>query len=711
MKMLSAIGWLVGGVVLLPTLTLAAQPLMASTSLTSSRLSSPSQQAADWPAYGNTADEQRFSPLEQIHAGNVAKLGLDWALDVPDAVAFVSTPLMVEGVLYFSGDRSIVRAVDARTGRRLWTYDPEAGKHSPRSIAIGWNSHRGIAYEKGKVFVGTTDGRLVALAAGSGAVLWATRTFPLGSNKAITGAPRVINGRVYIGHGGADIGTRGYVDAYDAATGKRLWRFNTVPGNPADGFENAAMERAAATWHGEWWRGGGGGTVWNAITVDPELNLVYIGVGNGGPWNRQWRSEGKGDNLYLCSIVALRADTGEYVWHYQVNPGEEWDYKATADIILTELTLEGKQRKVLMQAPTNGFYYVIDRTNGKLLSAEKYEQVNWAEKIDLVTGRPVEATFVRPKAGESRFEMWPGPWGAHNWQAMSYNPALGLTFIPTMHIPAYWSRPADAQTTRNYFFNFGMNIEHPTDPTVSSGGLLAWDPVRQQARWKVTYDGVWNGGTLATAGNLVFQGTAAGGFHAFDARNGQRLWSFEAQRGITAPPISYSVDGVQHVAVLVGWGGNGSFGTAAFAKHGWRFKGPGIRLLSFSLQGKAKLPAVDARRFALDPADTGTAPIDAAQATVGIGTYHGSSCATCHGVMAMSTGGGGPDLRESASLRDYAAFRAIVAEGALLPLGMPMFDDLEEAELRGTWEFLRQQARAAVKQPGRAVPPELPSTP
>jgi quinohemoprotein ethanol dehydrogenase len=663
----------------------------------SPRGASPAQA---WPSYGNTATEQRFSPLNEINTANAARIGLDWALDMPDAISFVSTPLMVDGVLYFSGDRAIVRAVDARTGRLLWTYDPEVGKHAPRSIALGWNSNRGIAYENGRVFVGATDGRLVALDAKSGQVQWATRTFPEGSSKAITGAPRAFNGRVFIGHGGADFGTRGYIDAYDAVTGRRLWRFHTVPGNPADGFESRAMEMAAGTWRGQWWKQGGGGTVWGAITYDSELNLVYFGVGNGSPWNRGTRSEGQGDNLFLCSIVAVRADTGEYVWHYQTNPGEEWDYKATADIVLADLVIGGKVGKVLMQAPTNGFYYVIDRATGKLLSAEKFERVNWAERIDLVTGRPVEADFLHPAAGGDTFEMWPGPWGAHNWQAMSFNPQLGLTFIPTMHMPARWSRPADAGTARDRFFNFGMNIEHPTDPKESSGGLLAWDPVAQKARWQVTYDAVWNGGTLATAGNLVFQGTAEGDFYAYDARSGKRLWRFDAQRGISAAPISYSLDGRQHVAVLVGWGGLASFGSAAFMKHGWKYRGPGIRLLSFSLDGKAALPKVDARRFALEPVDTGTEPIDEKSAALGLGIYHGAACATCHGVMGQSAGGAGPDLRESAILNDYRVFRSIVAEGALLSAGMPMFDDLGEQEIRGIFDFLRQQTRVA----SRAAP-------
>ena len=654
----------------------------------------PADAGANWAAYGRTDSEQRFSPLRQINRSNVGKLGLDWALDMPDAVSLNSTPLAIDGVLYFSGDRAIVRAVDARSGQLLWSYDPQVWRHSPRHMAMGWNTNRGIAYLDGRIFVGATDGRVIALDAKSGEVVWTNRHFPAEARKAITGPPTVADGKVFIGHGGAEFGNRGYVDAFDANSGERLWRFYTVPGDPSDGFENAAMEQAAKTWHGPWWKFGGGGTVWHAITYDPELDLVYLGVGNGDPWNYELRSEGKGDNLFLCSIVALRADTGEYVWHYQMNPGEQWDYKATADIILADLKIKGRQRKVLMQAPTNGFFYVIDRSSGELLSAEKYEQVNWAERIDLATGRPVENPAARPK-GDERFTQWPGPWGAHNWHAMSFNPQTGLVYIPTMHMSGTFYR-VPAAPLRDKFFTISTGIEHQTDPKETSGGLLAWDPIAQRERWRIKYDAVWNGGTLSTAGDLVFHGTADGPFQAFDARNGKRLWGIDAQRGISSAPISYSVDGRQHVAVLVGWGGLAAFNNAAFQKHGWKYKGPGIRLLSFSLDGKATLPAVPDTRFTLTPADTGSAPIDTAAATQGFLLYHGSSCAVCHGAAVVSNGATAPDLRESALATDYKAFRAVVADGALLPNGMPMFSDFSEAELHAVHEYIRQQARAAV---------------
>ncbi len=646
---------------------------------------------AQWPSYGLDHTEQRFSPLAQINRSNVAELGLDWALDVPDAVSLNSTPLFIDGVLYFSADRGIVHAVDARTGTLRWSYDPQAWKHSPRGIAIGFNTNRGIAHWRGRIFVGTGDGRLVGLDAGNGEVLWATRAFPVGERKAINGAPRAFDGKVFIGNSGAEFGTRGYVEAYDAMTGDRLWRFYTVPGDPSDGFENAAMEMAAKTWHGQWWKVFGGGTVWNALTYDPELELLYVGVGNGDPWDHDLRSDGKGDNLFLCSIVALDANTGEYVWHYQINPGEQWDYKATADIILADLTIDGRERKVLMQAPTNGFFYVLDRVTGEFLSAEKYEKATWAERIDPATGRPVEAPGVRMKPGEKKL-IYPSPFGAHNWQAMSFNPLTRLAYVPTMHMPALYSKSKPFEFREN-FFVIGMDTEYPnTGPEDGTGGLLAWDPVTQQERWRVRYDAIWNGGTLTTAGDLVFHGTGDGAFFAYDARSGEQLWQFDATRGITAAPITYTVDGRQHIALPVGWGGQASFGVPAMQTHGWKYKGPGIRLLSFSLDGKATLPRPDPEA-PLRPVDTGEDPVDAALADRGNGLYHRASCAVCHGLGAVSNGAAGPDLRESAYLTDYRAFRAVVVEGLLLERSMPMFDDLTETEVRAVFEYVRQQTR------------------
>ncbi len=648
---------------------------------------------ANWLSYGLRYDEQRFSTLTQINHRNVSRLALDWALDLRAATSLVSTPLAVDGKLYFSGDRAIVRAVDARDGSLLWTFDPEVWKHSPRGMAGGFNTHRGIAYLNGRIFFGTTDGRVIALDANSGVPIWTSRTFEPDEEKAITSAPRVFNNIVVIGHGGAEYGTRGYVDAFNAENGDHLWRFYAVPGNPADGFESPAMAMAAKTWAGEWWKFGGGGTIWNAMTYDEELDLLYIGTGNGGPWDYEERSKSTGDNLFLASIVALKPDTGEYVWHYQVNPQERWDYKATMDMVLADLVIDGKPRKVLMQAPTNGFFYVIDRLTGRPISAEKYTKVTWAERIDLETGRPVMT--ANADYSEEPKIIYPGTFGGHNWQPMSYNPDTGLVYVPTINMPARYQLGVKP-TLRKDFFNFGVANEYfPPDSHSGYGSLLAWDPVAQQARWEIRQHGAWHGGTMTTAGNLVFQGNAEGEFVAFDARNGAELWSMNAQRGISAPPITYTVDGKQHVAVLVGWGGLASFSVPVHRLHGWKYKDLGIRLLSFSLHGTASLPDIKSRRHTLNPVVPRGDAIDDALASAGISTYHYSSCAVCHGQQAISTGGIAPDLRESDAINDDEMFKQIVVGGALLANGMPQFTDLSDAELLAVQMYLRQQAKIA----------------
>ena len=324
----------------------------------------------------------------------------------------------------------------------------KSARNNPRGIAQGWNTNRGIAHLGDKLFIGATDGRLIAVNMHTGEEVWATRTFELGEHKSITGAPRAFKNTVVIGHGGGEYGTRGYVDAYDADTGERKWRFYTVPGNPSEGFENPAMEMAAKTWHGDWWTMGGGGTVWNAITYDDELDQLYIGVGNGDPWDYDLRSDGKGDNLFLGSIVALDPDTGDYLWHYQQTPGERWDYKSAMDIVLADMAVDGEERKVILHAPTNGFFYVLDRTNGNLISAEKYTKSTWADRIDLETGRPVLTDAAEYRTGPKL--LYPSPFGGHNWQAMSYNPETGLVYIPHTKMPARYEVGPTPEFSRQF---------------------------------------------------------------------------------------------------------------------------------------------------------------------------------------------------------------------------------------------------------------------
>jgi quinohemoprotein ethanol dehydrogenase len=650
---------------------------------------------SDWPAYGRTFSEQRFSPLAQIHEGNVARLGLAWSLEFPGVVNVASQPLEHDGVLYLSIGLSVVHAVDARSGRVLWRHDPEVARVAGHKLREAWGS-RGLALWKDKVYVATLDGRLLALRAKDGEPVWSAMTVDPQDARYITGAPRVFDGKVIIGHGGADNGpVRGYVTAYDAETGAQRWRFFVVPGNPADGFESPAMERAAQTWTGEWWKHGGGGTVWNAMAYDPELRLVYVGTGNGAPWNQKIRSPGGGDNLFLCSIVALDADTGEYRWHYQTTPGETWDYNSVMDIVLADLTLDGAPRRVLMHAPKNGFFYVIDRETGALLSAEKLGKVTWAERVDPATGRPVEAAGARYLDRPAL--LWPGPAGLHNWQPMALSPRTGLVYLPTLQLPGYYSDEGIDLAQWRHLPNglSSTGIHYPNVDIARDLGhsqLVAWDPVRQRAAWQVATPGLWNGGVIATAGNLVFQGQIDGHFVAYAADTGMPLWSFDAGNAVIAPPLSYEVDGVHYVAVLSGVSGTaGLFGSSA-AHFGWQARAHTRRLLVFALDRSAALPPLPPPAPVAIPDDPGFTP-DPKQVAQGKELY-GGRCIGCHGPEGIS-GGTAPDLRASARIRSDAEFASVVRSGALVPVGMPSYPELADAELEAMRHYLRARAQQA----------------
>jgi len=639
----------------------------------------------DWASHGGAEDESGYSRLSQINTTTVEKLGLAWSIDLDDERTLQATPLAVDGVLYFTGSYGNIYAVSGTSGEVLWKYDPETPAHNPDKLRYVLPVNRGAAYADGRVFVGTLDGRLIAVDAKTGKLVWSAETVARDSKHTITGAPRTFGDKVIIGNGGADFGARGYVTAYDQKTGKQVWRFYTVPGTPEENKGDPAMERAAATWSGEYWKTGTGGTVWNGITFDPELNRIYLGTGNSGPFDPSVRSPGNGDNLYLTSIVALDADTGKYIWHYQINPREAWDYKATANMISATVQIDGKPRKVLMQAPTNGFFYVLDRTDGKLISAGKIGKVTWAERIDIKTGRPVEAKNIRYETGEST--LWPGPNGAHNWQDMSYNPRSGLVYIPYMQLGMKFIKRPDV---------LGGLAMQPVmeDPEDGKGALVAYDPVTQTVRWKVQHDFMWNGGTLTTAGNLVFQGTADGYFSAYNAEDGKRLWRFNAGLGIIAPPISYSVDGKQYVSVLVGYGGTNILGGTSM-NIGWKYGAQTRRLLTFSLDGKAVLPPSAPRSTHVEPIDDPAIKISQADVAPGQALFMGN-CAACHGLDAVSGGAPAPDLRESAIALQADTLWQVVHEGTLLQRGMPPFKDLTRQQSDQIHAFIRARARAAL---------------
>lgn len=620
----------------------------------------------EWITHGRNYAETRFSPLKQISDASVKDLGLAWSFDTQTDRGLEATPIIVDGVMYTTGSWSIVFAIDARTGKQLWKWDPKV-PHSAGAKACCDVVNRGVAVYKGRVYVGTLDGRLAALDAATGALVWQVVTVDQTKPYTITAAPRVVKGKVLIGNGGGEYGMRGYFSAYDAATGKMAWRFYTVPGDPNEAVPAAmkpAMDKAAKTWTGEWWKVGGGGTVWDSMAYDPELDLLYVGVGNGSPWNQHVRSPGGGDNLYLSSILAVRPETGELVWHYQTTPGDTWDFTATQHIVLADLTINGRQRKALMQAPKNGFFYVLDRATGELISAEAYVTVTWAKGVDKKTGRPIETAGVRYK--DAPIGMQPGPLGGHNWQPMSFNPQTGLVYIPAQETMFGYAQQKNFKFDKTGKWNTGVDFAIVKDPPTAlpTGHLLAWDPVAQKERWRVPYIVMWNGGTLTTAGNLVFQGTADGRFVAYSADKGAKLWEVTVGTGVIASPVTYEIDGTQYVSIMVGWGGSfaltgGSLGLPVT---------PG-RLLTFALNGKQKVPVAVAKPLA-PPA---VIESKASAELIGKGgDLFARSCAVCHGIAALGGGGVLPDLRYS-SPATFNSYQKIVLDGALASDGMPGF--------------------------------------
>jgi quinohemoprotein ethanol dehydrogenase len=658
------------------------------------RIRAADTEPGNWLAHGRTYDEQRFSPLREIDRSNVAQLGLAWSFDTGAGRGHEATPIVVDGVMFVTLPWSVVKALDARTGEVLWTYDPEVPRAWARNACCDV-VNRGVAVWKGRVYVGTLDGRLVALDAGTGKVVWDVNTIDRDKPYTITGAPRVVKDKVLIGNGGAEYGVRGYITAYDAETGAQVWRFYTVPGDPSKPFENPELEAAAKTWNGRWWALGGGGTAWDSMAYDPELDLLYVGTGNGSPWSRTLRSPGGGDNLYLSSILALRPDTGRLVWHYQTTPGDNWDYTAVQQIILADLDWNGAPRKLLMQAPKNGFFYVLDRATGELLSAEKFVRVNWASHVDRRTGRPVET----PEGNYDAQPRWvlPSPNGGHLWHPMSYDPETKLVYIPVLELGMLYALDPAFKPVKGAW-NWGIDAQHypailaahASEMPPAWGELKAWDPVQQKAVWSVKHPGSFNGGVLSTAGGLVFQGTSDGRFAAYAADSGEKLWEITTNIGIVAPPISFSVDGKQYVSVLAGWGGGGVIeGSDAGISAASHYVNEG-HLFTFALGAKGALPVIPPRVLTIaDPLPELDVPPGAAEA--GSALFH-RYCLMCHGVLAISAGVV-PDLRY-ASPETHASFAAIVLGGARGHKGMASFADLLSADdVNAIHAYVIQRAR------------------
>ena len=655
------------------------------------RMLAADAEPGQWMSVGRTYDEQRFSPLDQINTGNVGRLGLAWYADINTERGMEASPLAIDGVLYNVQPWNVVTAYDGKTGRLLWTYDPEVPLKFGRMACCDIVS-RGLAAWKGKIYVGTLDGRLIALDAKTGRPVWSTLTVDNSKSYTITGAPRVFDGKVVIGNGGAEMGVRGYVTAYDAETGEQLWRFHTVPGNPAEGFENAAMEMAAKTWTGEWWKSGGGGTVWDSISYDPELNLVYIGTGNGSPWSQKWRSPGGGDNLFLASIVALDADTGEYRWHYQTVPGEEWDYTATQQMILADLEIGRRVRKVLMQAPKNGFFYVLDRATGEVISAQTIVPINWATGIDRATWRPIE----NPAARYSTMPVMvsPGAGGAHNWNPMAYSPVTRLVYVPVTETYMAYAAAESYDPARGGLGTAfaGHDAERKTIAEYadahSKGWLSAWDPVAQREVWRGPVEQKGSGGVLATAGNLVFQGTIGTTFAAYRADTGEKVWEMPVQQVPISAPIAYEIDGEQYIAVNAGWGGGLAHVERAAYSQLFLSK---PRLLVFKLGGTAKLPPLPPESMQVPELSPPPARIGTAQQIALGERLYGENCGLCHGTAAR---GGVKDLRHM-SPQTHAAFLAIVLEGSRAAVPWHSFADvLSEDEAEAIHHYLIARANA-----------------
>lgn len=653
-----------------------------------SSLRSADQDAGNWLMYGRTYDDHRFSPLNQINEQTVAKLGLAWSREMGTTRGLEATPLVEDGIIYTTGSWSVVSAIDAKTGEVRWTYNPNVQRERAYFICCDV-VNRGVALYHGKVYVGTLDGRLIALDEKTGTPVWSAVAADSTKPYSITSAPRIAKGLVVIGNAGGEYGARGYIAAFDAETGKLAWRSYTVPGDPSQGFESKAMEKAAKTWTGEWWKTGGGGNPWEGIVYDPALDLLYFGTSNATAWYRALR--GGGDSLYTASILAVHASNGELAWYFQTTPGDNWDYDATQPLVQADLTIGGRARKVIMQANKNGFFYVLDRETGQFISGAPFVTgVTWATGLDPKTGRPIESPGV---AEMKPTIVSPGPDGAHNWNPMAFSPATGFVYLAAksdtqfLHAPdAKWKYDADKNNLgQDGSYDGPLNARLVSMPP-AKGELVAWDPVKQQAAWRVSYPSLVGGGVLATAGNLVFQGRADGILAAYRASDGMPLWQFDAGTGIMAPPVTYSVDGNQYMTVMVGWGGAPGL-----------FNGPGSgtvkpgygRILTFALGGTATFkPPAYGHTAPPTPVITSNA---SPQVVHEGGLLFNTHCAGCHGINAVA--GPLPDLRYS-NKATLGRIEDIVLGATRASLGMPSFQKILTAtQVRAIQAYIVSRAR------------------
>ena len=692
---------------LMLALAFGASPIAAAQktahTLGAAAVDSARQLAADaepgtWMSSGRTYSEQRYSPLTGIDKSNVSGLGLAWYGDIDTERGQESTPVVVDGALYVTSAWSMVKAYDAATGRKLWDYDPKVDRGTGQ-IACCDVVNRGVAAWKGRIYLGALDGRLIALDSRTGKLVWSVQTTDRRQPYTITQVPRVVKGMVIVGNAGAEYSCRGYISAYDAATGKLKWRFYTVPAAPGDPTNTPELKRALTTWHGDFWKYGGGATVWDTILFDPRTNLVYFGTGNGLSWSQDIRSPGGGDNLFVSSVIAVNADTGKYVWHFQEVPGDEWDYDVTNPLMTADLKIKGQVRHVLMQAPKTGFFYVWDASTGKLISAQKFAPANWATKIDLATGRPVENPAVRYTETKAAI-VQPAPLGAHNWHPMSYSPRTGLVYIPvTESSTGFASAKAEGFKVNERVYNTGtVSFSDKITELYGQPGapvrgniksyLEAYDPVAQKEVWRVA-DKVYGAtGTMVTASDIVFRGNWSGEFAAYDARSGARLWSAPTQANVVAAPSTYTIAGRQYVAIVVGARGlpPGQARTSPVSANN-------SRLLVYRLGANATLPtgviqaAGGGPRTLNPPLLTGTNE----QVIDGQGAY-ARFCSGCHGAGGVADKSI-PDLRLSPVLKSLTEWNDIVIGGSRRFNGMVSFKaQLAEGQSDAIFHYIISQA-------------------
>ena len=645
----------------------------------------------NWLVNGGRFTGEHYSPLADINGGNVEKLDLAWYANVP-TFTLAAEPLVIDGVVYASGSLSHVYAFDAATGEKLWQFVPEVRLDFSFGNSYAARTNRGVAVWNGVVYVGTGDCRLIAIDAERGKQLWeAPVCDPTeGNGPGITGAPRVGDGKVFMGYSASDFGARGSLTAFDAETGDELWRFWTVPGDPAKGFESESLEMASQTWAGGWAESGGG-AVWEGIRYDPVTGLVIFGTASALPLNVRMR--GPGDALFTCSVVAVDADTGAYRWHYQTVPEDAWDYDAAMPKIVTDLEFGGIKRRVVFEAGKSGFFYVLDARTGELLAADPIATVTWASHVDIESGRPVTlpgGRYYESEDPEDPVRVWPSILGARSWYPMSYSPKTRLVYMPVADMPSTYSA-SGFFGARASVLGYGPEEKVP----LGAGRLVAWDPVQREVRWTVDYPIPNNGGVLSTAGNLVFQGTAAGAFQAYDADTGNLLWS-SGKTGTTfqAAPVSYRLGGEQYVLATAGRGGALGMVTS-LRSQAPDARGP-ARLFAFKLGGKAAMPAATVQPTPVPRPPARTASVG--QIKQGGILFGDQGCDLCHGGYAIGSyersveNGAVPDLRYAPS-EVHAQWHAIVVGGSRRPAGMPGFGpDLSIADSEALQAFVIEQA-------------------